>query len=196
MTFLCLCLTAALCLLHCCISLSLCALPSHSAAVRAFSLVFSPLPFSFVSAPVSVLAFSSFFPFALLLLPVSLALNLSLCRCPCLFAGFQSLAVFFCLSSCPCPGFFLFLSFCLCCFSLSLCALPSHSAAVRAFSLASSSLPFSFVSFLSFLPFFASFFCPFCFHKSLTSSTFARTPSEPHPTSSYPAHCCRYVTTA
>ncbi len=41
-------------------------------------------------------------PFALLLLPDSLLLSLSLCRCPCLFAGFQSLAVFFCLS----PGLF------------------------------------------------------------------------------------------
>ena len=43
----------------------------------------------------------------------------------------------------------------LCCFSLSLCSLPSHSAAVRFFSLVSNPLPISFVSVLaSFLPFF------------------------------------------
>ena len=86
-------------LLPCCSSLSLCLLPSHSAAVRSLSLVSSPLPFCFVSAPVSVLSFSSSFPFALLLLPVSLRFSPSLCRYPCLLSGFQPFAVFFCPAS-------------------------------------------------------------------------------------------------
>ena len=70
--------------------------PPHSAAVRSFSLVPSSLLFCFVSVPVSVLAFSSFFPFALLLLSVSLRFTPSLCRCLCLLPGFQLLAVLFC----------------------------------------------------------------------------------------------------
>ncbi len=132
--------------------------------------------------------------------------------CPCLsalypltlplsdsFPWFSALCCFILSLSCRfCP--FLPLSFLFpCCFALSLCALPSYSAAVCAFSLVSSSLPFSFVSFLSFLPFFASFssfFRPFCFHKPLTNSTFARTPSESPATTSQPSHCCRYVTTS
>ncbi len=45
-----------------------------------------------------------------------------------------------------------------CCFALSLCALPSHSAAVRSFSLVFSPLPFPFVSFLSFFALFCLLF--------------------------------------
>ena len=42
---------------------------------------------------------------------------------------------------------------------------------------------------------FTSFSRPFCFLKPLTTNTFTQTPSESHPTTSYPGHCCRYVTT-
>ena len=91
-------------LLPCCFSLAICFLASHSAAVCAFSLVSSPLPFSFVSAPVSVLAFASFFPFSLLLCSVSLRFSPSLCRCLCFSPWFSALCCFLLSLSCRfCP---------------------------------------------------------------------------------------------
>ncbi len=59
-------------LLPCCSWLALCSLASHSAAVRSFSLVFSLLLFSFVSALASFLAFALFFcPFSSFSCPFS-----------------------------------------------------------------------------------------------------------------------------
>ncbi len=93
------------CSLPCCFSLTICSLASHSAAVRAFSLSSSSLPFCFVPVSFSLAAAASLYPampFALLLLLVSLPFTLSLCRCPFLLLGFQLFAVFFC----PSPGLF------------------------------------------------------------------------------------------
>ncbi len=94
-------------------TLSLCRCPFLLLGFQPLAVFFCLFPVVFALFRPFLLAFASPFPFALLLFAVSLSLTLSLCRCPFFIAGFQSLAVLFCLSSCLCPVFFLFLSFCL-----------------------------------------------------------------------------------
>ncbi len=77
-------------------------------------------------------------------------------------------------------------------FSLSLCRCPFLLLGPQSFAVlfCLRSSPFCL-----FCP-FSSFFCPFSFCYPLISNTFARTPSEPPVTTSYPDYCCRYVTIA
>ena len=114
-----------------------------------------------------LVCYSSIFSPFLFLLPC--CFSLSLCSLAYLFV-FCLLLLFvflaFSLSLCRCP--FLFLGFQL--FAVFFCPSPGF-----------------FPGFCAFFAPFPLFFRPFSFHKPLKTNTFARTPSEPSPTTSKPA---------